>query len=607
MKKKKTKSVLSYFWKYKKPIILYIAIFAAVSVLALFISIETASFLDNLSANENEKAMYSLIAITAITLLSQVMYFSVQIIYVKVSNKIALNIKKDLAHRVLSINSATLDHTASGTIINRIDNDPEQLIGSLDQIAWVLSDFIGCLLTVVYIAVLNWIVGLAVFGVIVILLIIEVIRSKAFLKNTKKAEKFSESATSLTAEMIRSQKDIKTFGLEETFEAKFEEHYHNYKKQSEKTSIVNEGWWRCGRFLTEILVSGIVALSLYLLNQGLLSLAVVFYVFTNRGSINMLWQSFGWIGQGAATFKVSADRIKEVFDEELYPLEKYGTKEIKKLKGDITFKNVEFSYIERKEIETKEKSKKKQKPKFEVVSHIVFEDLNFKIPTNTTVAFTGASGSGKSTILNLMCKLNDAESGQVLLDKHDIKTLSKKSIRDNVVLINQFPYIFDMTIRENIKLAKPNASDDEIMKACKDANLYDYIKSLPQGLDTRVGEGGVKMSGGQKQRLAIARALIKNTRIIIFDESTSSLDNASQAEVTKAIKKLSGKHTIIIVAHRLSTIKDVDKIYFLEKGQIIDEGTFNYLNTHNEKFKALFLAENLEEELDKIRKNKFLE
>ena len=603
MKKKKTKSVLSYFWKYKKSIITYISIFVIIAAIGFFASIETAKFLDGLAVGENEKAFYSLIAIAIIGVVSQAMYSVIQVLYAKFSNKIALDIKKDLAHRVLSINSATLDHTASGTIINRIDNDPENLIRSLDEIVWIISDLIGYAITIGYIAILNWMVGVAVAGVILILLVFEIIRSKLYFINNKKAKKLSEPATSLTAEMIRSQKDIKTFGLEETFEEKFYEHYQNYKKQSQKTAVVNEVWWRVRRVLTELLVCGVMVLALVLLNQGVLAVGVVLYVFTNRGSINMFLQTIGWIGEEIASFKVASGRIKEVFDEELYPLEKYGTKEIKKLKGDITFKNVEFSYIERKEIETKEKSKKKQKPKFEVVSHKVFEDLNFKIPANTTVAFTGASGSGKSTILNLMCKLNDAESGQVLLDKHDIKTLSKKSIRDNVVLINQFPYIFDMTIRENIKLAKPNASDDEIMKACKDANLYDYIKSLPQGLDTRVGEGGVKMSGGQKQRLAIARALIKNTRIIIFDESTSSLDNASQAEVTKAIKKLSGKHTIIIVAHRLSTIKDVDKIYFLEKGQIIDEGTFNYLNTHNEKFKALFLAENLEEELDKIRKN----
>ena len=245
---------------------------------------------------------------------------------------------------------------------------------------------------------------------------------------------------------------------------------------------------------------------------------------------------------------------------------------------------------------------KKRKPVERIKKEPIFKDLSFTIKPNTTVAFVGKSGSGKSTILSLISKLNDVDNGEVKIDGINIKEISKFSLRENISLINQFPYIFDMTIRENIKLAKPNASDKEILKACKDANLYDYIQSLPQGLDTKIGENGVKMSGGEKQRLAIARALIKNTRIIIFDESTSSLDNASQAEITKAINKLSGKHTIIIVAHRLSTIKDVDKIYFLEKGKIIDEGTFNYLNAHNEKFKTLFLAENLEAELNEIRK-----
>lgn len=603
MEKKKQKSVLSYFWKYKKSIILYLLIFGSLAVLGLFASIYTANFLDELSVGENEKAFYTLVAITVISVLSQVVYFVVQMMYYKFSNKISLDIKKDLAHRVLSINTATLDHTSSGTIINRIDNDPEKLINSLDEVVWIISDLISFTITIGYIAILNWMVGLAVAGVILILLIFEIIRSKLYFKNNKKTQKLSEPATSLTAEMIRSQKDIKTFGLEETFEEKFYTHYEKFKKQSQKTSVVNTTWWRLRIVLTHLLVCGVMMLALVLLNQGILALGVVLYIFTNRGSINMLLQTVGWIGEEVASFKVASLRIKEIFDEELYPLEKYGTKNVKKLKGDIIFKNVGFSYIERKEIEQKQKTKKKEKKQFEKIPHQVFKDLNFEIPANTTVAFTGASGSGKSTILNLICKLNDNESGEILLDKHNIKTLSKKSIRDNVVLINQFPYIFDMTIRENIQLAKPNASDKEILKACKDANLLDYIKSLPQGLDTKIGENGVKMSGGEKQRLAIARALIKNTRIIIFDESTSSLDNASQAEVTKAISKLSGKHTIIIVAHRLSTIKDVDKIYFLEKGKIIDEGTFNYLNTHNEKFKTLFLAENLEAELNKIRKN----
>ena len=602
MKKTKQKSILSYFWKYKKAIIAYIAIFVVIAAVGFFASIATANFLDQLSVGENEKALYSLIAITVISVLSQVMYFIIQMMGYKFSNKIALDIKKDLAHQVLRINSATLDHTASGKIINSVDNDPETLIDSLDEVVWIISDLIGSAITIGYIAILNWMVGLAVVGVIIILLVFEVIRSKLYFKNGKKAQKLSEPATSLTAEMIRSQKDIKTFGLEETFEEKFYTHYQNYKNQSQKTSVVNTIWWRLRIALTHLLVCGVMVLALVLLNQGILALGVVLYVFTNRGSINMFLQMVGWIGQETSSFKVASTRIKEIFDEELYPLEKYGTKEVKKLKGNITFQNVGFSYIERKEIEIKEKLKKKQKKQFEYIPHKVFEDLNFEIQANTTVAFTGASGSGKSTILNLICKLNDCESGKVFLDNHNIMDLSKKSIRDNVVLINQFPYIFDMTIRENIKLAKPNATDKEILKACKDANLYDYVMSLPQGLDTKLGENGVKMSGGEKQRLAIARALIKNTRIIIFDESTSSLDNASQAEVTKAIAKLSGKHTIIIVAHRLSTIKDVDKIYFLEKGKIIDEGTFNYLNTHNQKFKTLFLAENLETELNEIRK-----
>ena len=212
---------------------------------------------------------------------------------------------------------------------------------------------------------------------------------------------------------------------------------------------------------------------------------------------------------------------------------------------------------------------------------------------NSTVAFVGKSGSGKSTILNLMSKMYEADSGEVLIDGVNINKLNKQSLRNGISLVNQFPYIFDMTIKENLLLAKGDATDTEIIDSLTKASLKEFIDTLPKGIETKVGESGIKLSGGQKQRLAIARALLRKSSIIIFDESTSSLDNFAQEEVKKSIDNLKGKSTIVIVAHRLSTIKNADKIFFLDGGEIVDSGTFEELFNRNDKFKAMFLAENI--------------
>jgi len=188
----------------------------------------------------------------------------------------------------------------------------------------------------------------------------------------------------------------------------------------------------------------------------------------------------------------------------------------------------------------------------------------------------------------------EVDKGKVLIDGVDVKTLSKETLRSSISLVNQFPYIFDMTIKENLALAKPNATDEEINVAIKESALEDFIAELPEGIDTKVGESGIKLSGGQKQRLAIARAMLRKSPIIIFDESTSSLDNISQNQIKKSIDNIKGKSTVVIVAHRLSTIKNVDKIFFLENGEIVDSGTFNELYKRNKKFKTIFLAENIE-------------
>ena len=179
-----------------------------------------------------------------------------------------------------------------------------------------------------------------------------------------------------------------------------------------------------------------------------------------------------------------------------------------------------------------------------------------------------------------------------MIDGINVKKLSKETLRGSISLVNQFPYIFNKSIRENLKLANNDATDKMLNKALKDASLYDFVKNLKNGLDTIVGENGVKLSGGQKQRLAIARALLKESKIILFDESTSSLDNFAQEDVRKSIEKLKNK-TVVIVAHRLSTIKNADIIFFLEKGKIIAKGTFEKLFEKNKKFREMFVAENL--------------
>lgn len=225
----------------------------------------------------------------------------------------------------------------------------------------------------------------------------------------------------------------------------------------------------------------------------------------------------------------------------------------------------------------------------------VLNGMNFKINKNETVAFVGKSGVGKTTIFSLLCKLYNLSSGNIYLDGHDITELDEESIRNNITIISQNPYIFNMTIKENFRLIKKDVTDTEIKKACKLACLTDFIESLPDKYDTLIGEGGVNLSGGQRQRLAIARALIQNTKIILFDEATSALDNETQKSIQEAINNMKDKYTILIIAHRLSTIIESDRILVVDDGRIIASGTHKELLRKNKYYKKLYEKEVIED------------
>lgn len=221
----------------------------------------------------------------------------------------------------------------------------------------------------------------------------------------------------------------------------------------------------------------------------------------------------------------------------------------------------------------------------------VLEHLNFKINAGEMIGFVGKSGVGKTTIFNLLCKMYSVQAGEILIENENINELDEASIRGNITIISQNPYIFNLSIRDNLKLVKEDLTEEEMIKACKLACLDEFIESLPNKYDTVVGESGVILSGGQKQRLAIARAFVQQTGIILFDEATSSLDNETQTEIQRAILNLKDKYTILIIAHRLSTVMNCDRIMILEDGKISEQGSHEELLNRNNTYKTLYQTE----------------
>lgn len=481
-----------------------------------------------------------------------------------------LSIQYDLSQTLLKLETEVIDNNPSGIFINRLSKDTYDVANIFSEI----NDSIIEILTNVGILLAIYVVNKYMFLFFVIALTVvfwfKKQRMKYYFKRDEEYRKLSEKNTSLITELIRGLKDIKVLNAEKNF---LDEMYTKLKESNQKRYEMfktNCNYGLITATVHDLFDLAFIILGIYLSKNSTLTVSSFVVLYMYRDKIYWFLDSVTYFIEQFKRFNVSAKRVFELTDNNLYQKEKFGNIHLSRISGNFKFENVNFGY----------------KDKLPILKNVSFE-----INPDETVAFVGKSGAGKSTIFSLLTKLYHAQSGKISIDGVNINNLDKESIRNNIAIITQAPYIFNFSIKDNLKMINNKATDKEIIEACKSACLHDFIMSLPNKYDTLVGEGGVMLSGGERQRLAIARAFLKKSEIILFDEATSSLDNETQKQIQQAINNMKGKQTVLIIAHRLSTVINSDRIIVIDDGKVVAEGTHKYLYKNNEVYRNLYEKE----------------
>ncbi|MBR2467833.1 MAG: ABC transporter ATP-binding protein [Clostridia bacterium] len=555
----------------------YMGMFIAIILLSLLgsgVSVLNPIFeghmVDQLTQFNIEKILYYAVCVFCVTVFNQMVYTVWYIVLIKLNKSVKTDIKRELIISLTELETQNYDKTNSGVFISRINKDANELSSFYNNVVDCLADIISNIGFIIYIGFLNIWVFLFIVLYITTTFLVENQRIKLWFINRKRWKKADEKVVGTYSELVRGVRDVKVLNLKDAAIAKAEQLQNEAIAISQHFDLTNMWWRRAGQTLIAILDLAFIAVCVFLVTNGMMLLSTMLIVYIYMGRVRGLINYVINVKQHLVDGELAAERVFEILESTTFTKETFGNKELKEVKGDIKFENVTFGY---------EKDK------------ILFKDMSFSINAGETVAFVGKSGQGKSTILSLIDKLYKVQGGKVTIDGVNVNHLTEKSLRDNVTIVMQIPYIFNTTIMENLLLVKPTATEEEIFEACKKAQIHEYIMSLPEKYNSMIGENGVVLSGGQRQRLAIARALLKDSKIILFDEATSALDNESQDKIKKVIDDLKRTHTIVVVAHRLSTVVDCDKIVVIDKNSVEAEGTHRYLMKNCAVYKDLYKTE----------------
>ena len=568
---KNLKKVYKKYGREYKSSLVKIFIFSLFGIVTnICIPLLSARFIISFTDSKFEQAIYMSLIILGVYAIE-----NIKILLIRKNNQVfrrgtVRNIQMSLGREILSLEQETLDSNSSGTFIQRLTNDTEKMSRIFTNGMVIIIKFLSAIGSFVAILIIDYHMFLYYFVASLILTILNYIKNEKVGEKDKEFRKESDKVAGLTGELVRGARDIKMLYAKESFMKNLDERIIIQNEKNFEMRNIDMNYNLFIGYIKMILEFVAVLLLVLLIRNNILTVAIAIALYNYRNTVLTNFMDIvSELLEECKNFNISSDRVFSIVNNKEFKREKFGKEEIKNIDGNFEFKNVKFGYNE----------------------NLVLKGLNLKIDSGKTYGIVGKSGSGKTTIFNLLNKLYNINSGSILIDGKDINDLTEKSIRGNITIISQNPYIFNMSIKDNLKLVKNDVTDEEIVNACKLACLDEYIDALPDKYNTVVGEGGVNLSGGQRQRLAIARALIQNTKIILFDEATSALDNETQSKIQKAIDNLKGDYTIIIIAHRLSTIVNCDKIFILEDGKISDSGTHEDLFNSNDYYQQLCRTE----------------
>ena len=469
------------------------------------------------------------------------------------------DMRSQLFNHLQKLSFSYFDSHKTGDIMSRISND-------LFNIAEVAhhgpEDVVISILTIIGAYILMFIINAPMAVISIIPLPIMAVYGIVFnrkLKNRNRAIRKSISEINVTAEnSIQGIREVKSFSQERFQENKFSSSNERLKSSREEMYSSMAQYHAGMEFMRQLYYFITIAGGIYLIATGKMGVAdlttFILYVSVVLPPIDRLINFTEQFTQGVASF----ERFEEIMDTSPDIIDSPDAKELAVTNGEVDYKDVSFSYSDGEE-------------------EIVIKDLNLHIPGGKKIALVGESGAGKTTTVSLLARFYERSGGSITIDGVDINSVTQESLHRSIGFVQQNVFLFDASIRENLRYGKPNASDDELWIALEKANLADFVRSLPDGLDTQVGEHGTRLSGGQKQRLSIARVFLKNPPILVFDEATSSLDTESEALISSAFNTLSKGRTSIIIAHRLSTVIDSDIIFVLDKGHVVESGTHEEL------------------------------